>query len=254
MIDIKNITYKIKDKNLLEDITLTLHRGNFYGLIGHNGSGKSTLMRLLNGELSPTQGIIHVNQQALDQLKHKERAKLIAYLPQNLPAHSEFSVRDLVMLGRYAWQNWWQKPSDLDKEIVEDALKSTHLERLADKNIYFLSGGERQRAYLAMCLAQQSPYLLLDEPLSALDVVYQIETLQLLQKLVQEKNLLILMIIHDINLAARYCDQLIALRQGALCKMGNIAEMMNEEALKTIFNVAWQIIDHPNGKHKVAIL
>lgn len=139
-------------------------------------------MRLLSGDITPTSGSILVDGLPLHQLSTKEAAKHIAYLPQRLPEAADFLVQELVALGRFPYQKWLQKPTEFDVQIVEQAMESTSVTQFAKQPVNSLSGGEKQRVWLAMCLAQQTPYLLLDEPLAALDIVYQVEVMQLTRK------------------------------------------------------------------------
>ena len=158
------------------------------------------------------------------------------------------------MLGRFPWQGWLQRPSPEDVAHVEAAMVQTDVARFAEQPVHTLSGGERQRAWLAMCLAQQSEVLLLDEPLAALDIVYQVEVLQLVRQLIAARGLTVVMIIHDINLAARFCDALIALKGGRLCRFAPVGEVMSAAALQEVFGVRLHLLDHPDGKHRVAVV
>ena len=226
---------------------------------------------------------------AVHTLPPKARARRIAALPQKLPDAADFLVRELVMLGRFPWQGWLQRPSAEDVARVEEAMAQTDVARLAAQPVNTLSGGERQRAWLAMCLAQQSEVLLLDEPLAALDIVYshppkasygvasprrttayclrrcalsetfggwlyQVEVLQLVRQLIAARGLTVVVIIHDINLAARFCDALIALKGGRLCRFAPVGEVMSAAALQEVFGVRLHLLDHPDGKHRVAVV
>ena len=167
MLTVENAALVLHGKTLLHDISFTLTLGRLYGLIGHNGSGKSSLIRLLSGELAPSGGRVLLDGQAIHAMPPKARARHIAYLPQRLPEAADFLVEELVMLGRFPW-----RPSGEDRSLVAAAMAQTAVVPLAQQAVNTLSGGERQRAWLAMCLAQQSACLLLDEPLAALDIVY----------------------------------------------------------------------------------
>lgn len=254
MFSVDAVSFCADSKVLLRDISCSLQKGRLYGLIGHNGSGKSTFIRLLSGELAPSSGAVHLQGERVHALSPKARARRIAYLPQKLPEAADFLVRELVMLGRFPWQGWLQKPSAEDVSIVEQAMQQTAVAPFAEQPVNTLSGGERQRVWLAMCLAQQSACLLLDEPLAALDIVYQVEVLQLVRRLVDERGLTVVLIIHDINLAAQFCDELIALKAGALCRQAPVAEMMRAEVLHDIFGVHLHLLDHPDGQHRVAVV
>lgn len=258
MLSIQNLSFTLQDKPLLSDINLSLEKGKLYAVIGHNGSGKSTLIKLLAGENSPTSGVVNYKKKNeshnLHKMPAKELAKHIAYLPQNLPDAQNFTAQELVMLGRYPWQKWLQKPSRKDHEIVATALEQTKIADKATQTVSTLSGGERARVWLAMCLAQHTDYLLLDEPLAALDIVYQVEILRLIKSLVTDKGLGVVIIIHDINLASQFCDEFIALKQGKISYIGSVDSIMSHNALQDIFGIDLHILNHPTNGHKVAIV
>ena len=168
MLSLDSVSFRSGDRVLLDAVSFSLAPGQFYGVIGHNGAGKSTLIRLLGGELLPSSGAVLLDGAAVHAFSAKARARRIASLPQKLPDVADFLVRELVMLGRFPWQGWLQRPSAEDVACVEAAMAQTDVARFAAQPVTTLSGGERQRAWLALCLAQQSEVLLLDEPLAAL--------------------------------------------------------------------------------------
>ena len=168
MLSLDSVSFRYGDHVLLDAVSFSLAPGQFYGVIGHNGAGKSTLIRLLGGELLPSSGAVLLDGAAVHAFSAKARARRIASLPQKLPDAADFLVRELVMLGRFPWQGWLQRPSAEDVACVEAAMAQTDVARFAAQPVNTLSGGERQRAWLALCLAQQSEVLLLDEPLAAL--------------------------------------------------------------------------------------
>ena len=212
MLSLDSVSFRSGDRVLLDAVSFSLAPGQFYGVIGHNGAGKSTLIRLLGGELLPSSGAVLLDGAAVHAFLAKARARRIASLPQKLPDAADFLVRELVMLGRFPWQGWLQRPS------AEDEV------------------------------------LLLDEPLAALDIVYQVEVLQLVRRLVAERGLTVVMIIHDINLAARFCDVLIALKAGRLCRFAPVGEVMSAAVLREVFGVDLHLLAHPDGKHRVAVV
>ena len=168
MLSLDSVSFRSGDRVLLDAVSFSLAPGQFYGVIGHNGAGKSTLIRLLGGELLPSSGAVLLDGAAVHAFSAKARARRIASLPQKLPDAADFLVRELVMLGRFPWQGWLQRPSAEDVACVEATMAQTDVARFAAQPVNTLSGGERQRAWLALCLAQQSEVLLLDEPLAAL--------------------------------------------------------------------------------------
>lgn len=252
-LSVQNLVIKADNKTLLDDISLNLTQGKVYALIGHNGSGKSTLIKALSGETTPHKGYIRLDDKDLALLSSKEIAKCIAYLPQKLPETQGFLTEELVMLGRYPHQGWLQKPNANDHTIVLDAIKRTHSEAFLGQEVANLSGGEKVRVWLALCLAQNTPFLLLDEPLAPLDIVYQVQVLSLIQTLAHTQGLGVVIIIHDINLAAQYADTIIALKHGKLCHIGTPQDTMQPQVLQEIFGVDFHLIDHPTAG-KVAVL
>lgn len=252
MFSLENVTFEILNKQLLEPISLTFERGKVYGLIGHNGSGKSTLIKLLAKQIPYSSGKITFNHKELNKWSSREFAKHVAYLPQYLPQTTNLTARELITMGRYAWNGLFGQNKKEDNEAIQRALELTHTERFVDQFVDVLSGGERSRIWLAMLLAQQSQFLLLDEPLAALDIAYQVEVMQLIQKLAYELNLGIIIVIHDINLASRYCDHLIALYSGRLLVQGSANEIVNRETLKDIYNIDLNVIRHPQSNNPVS--
>lgn len=257
MLTIQSLSVIRQHKTLLHDINLQLEKGKIYALIGHNGSGKSTLIKALAGETTPTSGRIVLDEfpeTSTFDLPAKTLAQHIAYLPQKLPDASSFTVAELVMLGRYPYQKWLQKPTPQDQAIVTEAMAMTQVTQFAQQSVATLSGGERARAWLAMCIAQDTPTLLLDEPLAPLDIVYQVEVLRLIRELVVKKRMTIVIIIHDINLASQFCDEFIALKQGELCHIGDVASTMTPQVLEQIFGINLHLLNHPINGKKVAVV
>ncbi|MER2011665.1 ABC transporter ATP-binding protein [Psychrobacter alimentarius] len=253
MLRVNQLTISRQGNTLLDNISCELNSNELIALVGHNGSGKSTLIKALAGEMSVNGGSISLDERHIADYSNKELAQQMAYLPQQLPDAAGFTVRELVMLGRYPHQKWLQKPSQVDKDKVEQAMRTTQVEAFAERTTTTLSGGERARVWLAMCLAQDTRYLLLDEPLAALDMHYQLEVIQLIRRLVDEQGLSVIIIVHDINLAAQYADRVIALKNGRICHNGTIKSTMQPDILRSIFNVDMQLLSHPITGHPVAV-
>ncbi|WGE85607.1 ATP-binding cassette domain-containing protein [Actinobacillus equuli] len=249
---IENATFAIPSRTLLQPISLRFEQGKVYGLIGHNGSGKSTFIKLLAKQEQVSAGKILFNQKELNQWSSREFAKQVAYLPQHLPQATNLTARELIAMGRYAWNGLFGSNKQKDHEAIERALTLTHTEQFAEQLVDTLSGGERSRIWLAMLLAQQSKFLLLDEPLAALDIAHQVEVMELVKKLAHELNLGVIIVIHDINLAARYCDQLVALHSGKLLAQGDAFEIVNSPKLKQIYGIDLNVIEHPETKRPVS--
>lgn len=245
MIQIENAGFQTSSRTLLYPLTARFERGRFYGLIGHNGSGKSTLLKLLAREHIPSQGVISLDEDRIDTLSNRQYARKLAYLPQYTPVIPDMTARELVELGRYSWNSIWRNSSPEHDAAIKRAIALTDTEAFMSTPLDVLSGGERQRVWIAMLLAQNTPYLLLDEPLAALDLKHQLEVMQLLHRLANEENQCVIAVIHDINLATRYCDQLLALRGGKLIYAEPPGALLDTEKLRHIYDVDLQLVTHP---------
>lgn len=242
---LRETSFAIPGRTLLHPLTLDLAPGRVIGLIGHNGSGKSTLVKLLARQQQPTTGEIRFNGAALPAWGERDFARKVAYLPQHTPPATGLLSRELVAFGRYPWHGALGRFSARDAEKVAEALRLANVEAFADRLVDTLSGGERQRVWLAMLVAQDTRCLLLDEPISALDVAHQVEVLSLVRRLSQERGAGIVVVLHDVNMAARYCDELIALRGGRLIARGTPADIMTTPCLERIYGIEMSVIPHP---------
>jgi iron complex transport system ATP-binding protein len=245
MFDLQAVSFGVPGRTLLHPLDLTLPHGQMIGLIGHNGSGKSTLIKLLARQQLPTAGHLTLDGRPLGQWKNRDFARQVAYLPQQLPSADELTVRELVGFGRYPWHGALGRFSAEDRAQVDRALELTHTQVYAGQRVDELSGGERQRVWLAMLLAQNSRYLLLDEPTSALDIAHQVEVLSLVRQLSHDLDLGVIVVLHEINMAARYCDHLVALHSGRLLIQGEPAELMNSATLGSIYSIDMGVLPHP---------
>ncbi|MFI0472555.1 ATP-binding cassette domain-containing protein [Halomonas sp. HMF6819] len=253
MFDVLNARFTVAGKPLLHSISHTFEQGKVVGLIGHNGSGKSTLIKLLAQQNALSGGDILFDQRPLAQWGHREFARQVAYLPQHLPSADNLTARELIGFGRYPWHGLLGRHTQKDRDAIERAIALTHTHAFADRMVDTLSGGERQRVWLAMLLAQGSRFLLLDEPLAALDIAHQIEVLALTRKLCDELDLGVIIVLHDINMAARYCDELLALHSGRLLAHGTPDELMDAQTLEAIYGLPMQVIDRPGGRSPIAV-
>lgn len=246
MFELQAVSYQINGKVLLHPIDLVIDPGKVVGLIGHNGSGKSTLLKLLARQHTPSSGGVLLNSKSLADWRDRHLARQIAYLPQQLPTTEGLTAADLVRLGRYPWHGALGRFTKEDQAQVERAMELTGTSKFADRNVDELSGGERQRVWIAMLIAQNARYLLLDEPTSALDIAHQIEVLALIRKLGRELGMGVVVVLHDINMAATYCDHLVALHSGHLLTQGSPQEIMRPEALEAIYGISMSVIPHPH--------
>lgn len=231
---------------VLSQVTLDFPAGEVVALVGHNGSGKSSLLKILARQQEPTTGSVIYGGRDIAMYHSHDFARSVAYLPQDLGSGSEMTVRELVACGRYPWHGALGRFSDVDREKVEAAITATHIERFADRILGTLSGGERQRAWIAMLIAQDARCLLLDEPTAALDIAHQIEVLSLVRQLAREGGRSIIIVLHDINMAARFCDRIHALKGGRVAASGRPDEILVPEVLRTIYGIDMDVIAVPH--------
>ena len=232
-----------RDKPLIDNLSLSLYNREFVGLLGPNGSGKSTVLKLAGGILKPSRGDIQLWRKPLHSYKNRDRAKLLCYLPQLLDMHIPFKVKELVSMGLY--------PYDIKPEMsVSEALQRVDLTEKAEQYIGQLSGGERRRAFLAMTLLQGAGILLLDEPFANLDIRYQIDILNLIDDLRAEKNISMLMALHDINTALRF-EKIILMKKGHVLASGTPAAVLKKDLLREAFDVDFSLIEDRTGKQYV---
>ncbi|PKR55029.1 ABC transporter ATP-binding protein [Thalassospira marina] len=251
---LNDVSYAIDGRELLSDITTRFAVGQFSALVGHNGSGKSTLLKILARQQQASLGTITFDGQNLAGWPGRSFARKLAYLPQNISAATGTLVEELVAFGRYPWHGALGRFGHKDRQKVAEAIELTGIGDLAKRNVGTLSGGERQRVWLAMLVAQDAPCLLLDEPTSALDIAHQIDVLSLVRRLVDERKTSVIIVLHDINLAARYCDQIFALRQGKIIDHGPAHDLMTPERLFDIYGVRMDVIPHPVLRTPTALI
>ncbi len=228
-------------KPALGGVDLHVARGEMVGIIGRNGSGKSTLLKLIGRLLAPSSGAVYLDGKALASVPMGELARSTSVLPQAPAPPAELTVRELVGYGRYPHVPWLRRFGGQDHEIVEGAIASCRLEELAGRRLDTLSGGERQKAWVAMALAQQPRVMLLDEPVTFLDLGHQLEVMDLVRRLNRDEGITVIAVMHDLNLAARYCDRLVALKDGRVCADGPADEVMSPAVLRDVFGIEARI-------------
>lgn len=239
------VSLTIEGRAILAPLTLELPRGQICGLIGQNGSGKSSLLRLLARQLPATSGEIRFEGEPVARLSRRDFARKVAYLPQTPPPVNGLLVHEFVAFGRYPWHGALGRFGPEDKREVEEAMRLTGVDDFAERLVETLSGGERQRVWLAMLIAQKSEVLLLDEPISALDIAHQIEVMRLIRELGRKRQLAAVVVLHDVNMAARYCDHIVALRSGELLLSATPAELMRSDWLEAVYGIAMDVLPHP---------
>lgn len=235
------ITVSYGKEEILNEISIEIPKGKIIGILGPNGCGKSTLLKTLGRMKSPKSGNITLQGEDIERYGFKDFAKKVAILPQTPHAPEGITIEEVVKFGRYAYQKRWSNEDQKGKEVVSWALQVTGLLDLSNKTLEEISGGQRQRVFIAMALAQQSEYIFLDEPTTFLDIAYQLEILELLKYLNEKEQRTIVMVLHDINLASKYCDYLIAMKDGKIIRKGLPKEVITQEILDTVFCVKSEI-------------
>lgn len=244
-LETKSLSLGYEKNVVIDKLNLKIPKGKITVFVGANGCGKSTLLRSLAKLLKEKDGKILVNDIDIKKLARKEFARKIAILPQGPIAPDGLTVFQLVKQGRYPYQSWLQQWSKEDECIVNKALKSTGIEKLADKHVNSLSGGQRQRVWVAMVLAQNTDIILLDEPTTYLDLTHQIEILDLLFELNEDENRTIVMVLHDLNLACRYAHNIVALHNKSIHSEGTPESVVTSSMVKEVFNMSCDIISDP---------
>lgn len=234
-----------ENRPVIRGVDLRLDDGEFAAVVGPNGSGKSTLLKLLSGLLRPIGGSVMLRGRDIQAIPRKDLARHLALLPQSSDFPPHLSVRELVGFGRYARTDWLRRFGAQDRRAIERMLEACELTDLAGREVGALSGGERQRARIAMALAQEPSVLLLDEPVAALDPAHQLRSLDLLDRLHRDHGMAVLMVLHDLNLAARYCRRMIGLRDGRVVVDGSVEQALTPAALRRITDLDAEISPDP---------
>ncbi|MEO1908826.1 MAG: ATP-binding cassette domain-containing protein [Paracoccus sp. (in: a-proteobacteria)] len=248
LFQIHDLTVRVPGRTLLDNLTLDLPAGRVIGLIGHNGSGKSTLLKVLARQMpARIQGTVLFEGRPLSDLRGRDLARRLAVLPQTTPPAEGMTLAELVALGRYPWHGALGRPGPADHDAIAAALRECGVAGLADRLVDTLSGGERQRGWLAMLVAQAAGTLLLDEPISALDIAHQVEVLSLVRRMCHDQGRSAVIVLHEVNMAARFCDHVVALRGGRLALQGSPADLMRPDALMQIYGLPMQVLTRDDG-------
>ncbi|ASW55474.1 ABC transporter ATP-binding protein [Plantactinospora sp. KBS50] len=233
------------EQTVVHDLDLAVPDGRVTAIVGPNGCGKSTLLRALGRLLRPRAGEVLLDGVRIDRMPTREVARILGLLPQSPVAPDGLTVADLVMRGRHPHQNWFRQWSPTDQRIVTEALAWTDIGELAGRTVDTLSGGQRQRAWISMALAQGTDILLLDEPTTYLDLSHQIDVLDLVARLNAERGRTVVMVLHDLNLAARYADHVVAMRDGRIVAQGPPAQVLTVDLLAAVFNLDALVVPDP---------
>ncbi len=247
ILDVENLNFAYEPtRPVLRDISLELYSGESLGIIGPNGSGKTTLLKLLTGILPIQSGSVKINGKSLNKYSKRELAKLFAVVEQEGMREQAFTVEEIVTMGRYPWKKLLSNLTEHDYQIIGAAITTFELEDLRYQTVANLSGGERQLVSLGRVMAQEPQILFLDEPTTYLDIGNQLLLMHHVRSWQQEQSLTIMMVLHDLNLVAQYCDRLLLLNQaGEIAAMGTVAEVMTAEHLETAYGIKPIMIEHP---------
>lgn len=239
MVDVQNVTKTYGEKAVINNVSVQIPKGKITSFIGPNGAGKSTLLSMISRLISNDDGIVLIDDVAVEEYKSETLAKKISILKQSNNINLRLTVRELVSFGRFPHSQG--RLAEEDWAFVDRAISYMELEELQDRYIDQLSGGQRQRAYIAMTLAQDTDYILLDEPLNNLDMKHSVQIMKILRRLVDELGKTIVIVIHDINFASCYSDYIVALKDGEIVKTGTTCEIMNREVLESIYEMDMDI-------------
>lgn len=232
-----------QEEAILKEVCTTFIEGGFYGILGPNGSGKTSFLRHILRLLPVEEGRISLENKEIANYKRNELAKKISLVPQNTNIDTNFTAYEIVMMGRAPYQKRFQSVGEKDRETVTQAMKMTNCYELRESIFSRLSGGEKQRVVTARAIAQQTPWLFLDEPVAHLDVRYQMELMRYLKKLNELRNTSIITVLHDINLAARYCKQIVLMKEGRILAAGETSKVLTIENLNHVFSIPFYAIE-----------
>lgn len=245
-IKVKNLSFSYGETIILKDINLSFTKGNFYSVIGPNGSGKSTFIKNISKILSPMANSVFIDNIDISNISNKKLAQRMALIPQDIKIEYDFTVFDVVMMGRSPYKRRFEDFNVEDNKIVEKYMKATNTWCLKDKLITELSGGESQRVIAARALTQETDIILLDEPTSHLDIQYQIEFLKIFKSLRMDK--VIIAVLHDLNLASTFSDEIILINKGELVSKGTPWQVINKENIKEVYNLQVEVFENPINK------
>lgn len=246
-INVEKLSFSYDLKKVLRQVNMSISKGGFFCIVGPNGSGKSTLLRVISAVLKPQEGAVYFEGKNINGMKSRSVARLLSFVPQNTSLEFDFKVSDVVLMGRYPYVNKLKGESGQDFEIAEKAMEYTNTTHLKDRSFMELSGGERQRVILAQALAQDTDILILDEPVSHLDLQHQVEILNLIKKMCVDRKLTAITVLHDLNLASAYSDYIVMMRDGEIKRQGTPFETLTAAGIKEIFDTDVYVSVSPVG-------
>lgn len=249
MINVDGLYVKYVEKEVLSDVNLKIKERLITTIIGPNGCGKSTLLKVISKNLKSYKGIVSIDGTNLRTITTRVLARSLAILPQNPIIPMDFSVKELVGFGRYPFIRFGGRLTQNDYRVIDWALEKTDMKGYKCRRVSTLSGGERQRAWIAMALAQEPKILLLDEPTTYLDISHQFEILELVKEINKNMQMTVIMVLHDINHASKYSDEIVVLKDGALIKHGTPSEIVNREMMEHVFSLKGKFLEQSNYPH-----
>lgn len=245
-LSIKDLSYSINNKQILNNISVDVKRNEFVGIIGPNGSGKSTFLKNIYKVLKPNHGCIYINNKSIIDMSNKKLANEIAVVAQENSSSFDFSVKDIVLMGRYPKKSMFESSNKTDEALVKESLEQVGLVNFEDRKFNQLSGGEKQRVLIARAMVQETELIILDEPTNHLDIGYQIKTL----KFLKNSKKTVFAALHDLNIAARYCDKIYVFFEGEVIGFGRPKDILNPELIKKLYDVDADILFN-NENHLV---
>ncbi len=253
-IRVHDLYYKYREKYVLEGATVEIRPGEILGILGQNGSGKTTLLKNLNRNLSPESGAVYLDGEDLVDMTKNDIARSIATVPQGNEIRFSFTVEDIISMGRMPFQKQFAGESSEDMEIIEEAMRDTNLLEMRDRHINEMSGGERQKVIIARALAQTPKYLLMDEPTNHLDINAQFEVLDLVSDLARKKGISVVLVSHNLPMAARYCDRIALIKDRRVMCEGTPEEVLTPENMRDVFSVDAELVINPKtGRYSVQL-
>lgn len=251
MIKIKNLSYYLNEKAILKDINVTFEAGQIYGIIGPNGAGKSTLLKHIMRIIEPPKGTIFYEEKDIKDFKIKDYAKQVSFVFQENTRQVDFTVYEILLMGRYTSMDLWGNIPKQDENLVQGIMKDLGIEHLKDRAISNLSGGEAQKVFIGRALVQNTPLLLLDEPTSMLDIHNGLELIELIESLKIKHQLTVIMVLHDLNLAFNYCNKILLIEKGQVVSMGDSNEIFEEPKLREVYRHKIHQIEDENTYYVV---
>ncbi len=251
IVEVTNLSFRYETREVLHNINCSIRRGEILCVIGPNGSGKSTLVKTVAGILTQQSGDITINGRSSNLLSGYQRAKILGYVPQDFSYLTSVTVLELILLGRRPHVTWTLSETDL--EIVSRSMEQLGITGMASKNITELSGGERQKVFIARALAQEPDLFLFDEPTSALDIRHQIEVFAMMKELTEKQNRSVLVVVHDLNFAYHYADQVLLMDNGRIIAAGPPDTVMTPEMIESVYHVPMQYVDTTAGRYVLPV-